>query len=124
MKGSEMSDIAPTALRISSFVLKALVVLNYLCAFIFLVSLGGTFAAADVIQAELATRPYATDPAAMLTGLRLILVLTLGAVVLAHLILTRLLAMVGTVRSGDPFVAANADRLKAIAWALLALQFL
>ena len=38
--------------------------------------------------------------------------------------LKRLLGMVETVRAGDPFVAANADRLQAIAWALLVLQLL
>jgi hypothetical protein len=38
--------------------------------------------------------------------------------------LTRLLAIVMTVRAGDPFVAANAYRLQAIAWVLLALQVL
>jgi hypothetical protein len=38
--------------------------------------------------------------------------------------LKRLLAMVGTVRAGDPFVAANAYRLNAIAWILLALQLI
>jgi hypothetical protein len=43
---------------------------------------------------------------------------------LNHAILARLLAMVETVRRGDPFVAANARRLQAIAWALLALQLL
>ena len=32
--------------------------------------------------------------------------------------------MVDTVRAGDPFVAANAYRLQAIAWSLLALQLL
>jgi len=32
--------------------------------------------------------------------------------------------MVETVRAGDPFVATNAQRLRAIAWALLALQLL
>ena len=32
--------------------------------------------------------------------------------------------MVGTVRAGDPFVAANAYRLRAIAWTLLGLQLL
>ena len=41
---------------------------------------------------------------------------------LYHLILTRLLAMVDTVRAGDPFVLANAARLHAIAWLLVALQ--
>jgi hypothetical protein len=33
-------------------------------------------------------------------------------------------AIVDTVREGDPFVAANAYRLRAIAWTLLALQLL
>src|SRR5918995_184658 len=33
-------------------------------------------------------------------------------------------AIVETVRAGDPFVAANAYRLQAIAWVLLALQLL
>jgi hypothetical protein len=36
----------------------------------------------------------------------------------------RLLAMVETVRAGDPFVAANAYRLQAIAWLILALQLI
>jgi len=43
---------------------------------------------------------------------------------LNHAILKRLLAMVETVRRGDPFVAANAYRLRTIAWVLLAMQFL
>jgi hypothetical protein len=32
--------------------------------------------------------------------------------------------MVDTVRAGDPFVATNAERLRAIAWSLLAVQLL
>jgi hypothetical protein len=43
---------------------------------------------------------------------------------LNHLILTRLVRMVDTVSRGDPFVAANAYRINAIAWALLGLQLL
>ena len=39
-------------------------------------------------------------------------------------VLKRLLAIVETVRAGDPFVAANAQRLQVIAWLLLALQLL
>jgi hypothetical protein len=38
--------------------------------------------------------------------------------------LKRLVAIVDTVRAGDPFVAANAYRLRAIAWLLLILQVL
>jgi hypothetical protein len=119
-----MSRHAPTALRISAIVLKHLTILNLICGVVFLLCLAGTFLAPEPIMAELAERPYASDPAGMLFGLRLILVLTLGAVVAANVILTRLRAMVGTVRSGDPFVVANAARLKTIAWALLGLQFL
>ena len=57
-------------------------------------------------------------------GLRAIAVVGLATIPINHIVLTRLLAMVGTVRSGDPFVAANAYRLRAIAWSLLALQLL
>ena len=57
-------------------------------------------------------------------GLRAIAVLGLVAIPLNYVVLKRLLAIVETVRAGDPFVAANASRLQAIAWALLALQLL
>jgi len=57
-------------------------------------------------------------------GLRAVAVLGLAAIPLHYVVLRRLLAIVGTVRGGDPFVAANASRLLAIAWALLALQLL
>ncbi|MBC8064243.1 MAG: DUF2975 domain-containing protein [Chlorobia bacterium] len=54
----------------------------------------------------------------------MIAVLGLVAIPLHNVILKRLLAMVETVRAGDPFVAANASRLRAMAWVLLALQCL
>lgn len=58
----------------------------------------------------------------MVMGLRAIAVLGVACVPLNHAFLTRLLAIVETVRRGDPFVAANAYRLNAIACILLALQ--
>src|SRR5919112_2528954 len=60
----------------------------------------------------------------LVMGLRAIAVLGLAAIPLNHAVLKRLLAIVETVRSGDPFVAANASRLQGIAWALLALNLL
>ncbi len=57
-------------------------------------------------------------------GLRAVAVVGLVTIPLNYIVLKRLLAMVGSVRAGDPFVAANAQRLQAIAWALLALQLL
>ena len=57
-------------------------------------------------------------------GLRSIAIIGLVMIPLNHGILTRLLAMVDTVRAGNPFVATNALRLRAIAWTMLALQCL
>lgn len=41
-----------------------------------------------------------------------------------HAILRRLLAMIDTVRAGDPFVVENAGRLQTIAWSVLGLELL
>ena len=64
------------------------------------------------------------DAERLITGLRAVAVLGLVGIPLNHAVLKRLLAIVLTVRAGDPFVTANAHRLQAIAWVLLALQLL
>jgi hypothetical protein len=64
------------------------------------------------------------DADQLVLAMRAIAVLGLGVLPLNYIVLKRLLAIVDTVRDGDPFVAANAARLQAIAWALLALQVL
>jgi hypothetical protein len=68
--------------------------------------------------------PEGLDPNPIMMGLTAIATFGLLAVPLNHLILTRLLRMLETVSRGDPFVAANAYRINAIAWALLGLQIL
>ncbi|MEO8192104.1 MAG: DUF2975 domain-containing protein [Acidobacteriota bacterium] len=60
----------------------------------------------------------------LILGLRGIAALGLVAIPVNYVVLKRLLAIVETVRAGDPFVFANASRLQAIAWSLLALQIL
>jgi hypothetical protein len=64
------------------------------------------------------------DAARLVMGLRAIAVLGLCAIPLNHVVLKRLLAIIKTVRLGQPFVAANVSRLQAIAWVLLALNLL
>src|SRR5215831_16224646 len=64
------------------------------------------------------------DAERLIMGLRAAAVLGLVGIPLNHAVLKRLLAIVRAIRAGDPFVAANAYRLQAIAWALLALQLL
>jgi len=57
-------------------------------------------------------------------GMRAIAALGLVATPLNYVVLKRLLAIVETVRAGDPFVPTNATRLQTIAWVLLTLQVL
>jgi hypothetical protein len=64
------------------------------------------------------------DADRVVMGLRAVAVLGLAVIPLNYGILKRLLAMVETVRAGDPFVASNAERLQEIAWSLLAVQLL
>lgn len=59
------------------------------------------------------------DADQLIMGLRAAAVLGLAVIPLNYVILKRLLAMVETVRAGDPFVAENAARLQTIAWALV-----
>jgi len=57
-------------------------------------------------------------------GLRAIVLVGLAGAAIVHSVLQRLLAIVDTVRSGDPFLLENARRLDAIAWSVLALEVL
>ena len=66
----------------------------------------------------------AAGSAAMIRGMRFIMIVGILAVPVMHVILQRLLAMVDTVREGDPFVLENAGRLHTIAWSVLGLEVL
>jgi hypothetical protein len=108
------------ALPIAYVVLRILIVLNWLTAAAILVLLLVMPNEAWIMRSfELSPSPEADR---LVLGLRAIAVLGLAAIPLNHAVLARLLALVDTVRAGDPFVAANAARLQAIAWVLLALQ--
>jgi hypothetical protein len=103
-------------------VLRILIVLNWLMGAAILALLLVTPNERWImVSFKLSPSPDATR---LVMGLRAIAVLGLAAIPLNYVVLKRLLAMVETVRAGDPFVAANAARLQAIAWTLLALQVL
>jgi hypothetical protein len=105
-----------------SGLLKALIVLNILGFVLFALVLGASYAAEGTIVAALAEDSPQDDPATVLRTMRIVMVVAALMVPLAHLLLTRLRAIVASVRAGDPFVAANARRLTGIAWALLGIQ--
>ena len=110
------------ALPIAHLVLRLLIVLNWLYGAAIATLLVAMPTRRWIMSAlELSPSPEADQ---IILGLRTIALLGLAAVPLHYIVLKRLLAIVETVRAGDPFVATNAARLRAIAWALLALQLL
>ena len=110
------------ALPIAYFVLRILLIVNWLTGAAILALLVVMPNEQWIMSAfDLSPSPEAER---LVMGLRAIAVLGLAAIPVNYVVLKRLLAIVETVRAGDPFVAANADRLQAIAWALLTLQLL
>jgi len=110
------------ALPIAHVLLRILIVVNWLGGAAILALLVVTPNEHWIMSAfKLSPSP---DTDRLILGLRAIAVLGLLAIPVNYVVLKRLLAIVETVRSGDPFVAANASRLQAIAWALLVLQSL
>jgi DUF2975 family protein len=110
------------ALPIANVVLRILVILNWLMGAAILALLVAMPNEQWIMTAfKLSPSPEAER---LVMALRAIAVLGLAVVPLNYAVLKRLRAIVETVRAGDPFVAANASRLQAIAWALLALQLL
>ena len=110
------------ALPIAYVVLRILIVLNWFFGAAILALLV-VMPNQQWIMAAFKLSP-SPDTERLILGLRAVAVLGLAAIPLNYAVLKRLLAMVETVRAGDPFVAANALRLQTIAWALLALQLL
>jgi hypothetical protein len=116
------SASSSAALPITYVVLRILIVLNWLMGAAILALLVVLPNEHWIMSAfKLSPSPEADR---LVMGLRAIAGLGLAAIPLNHAVLKRLLAIVETVRAGDPFVAANAYRLQAMAWALLALQLL
>jgi hypothetical protein len=111
------------ALPVARISLQILVVLNWLSGAAILALLTATVVAEQWTFAALGITP-ASGISSMIMGLRAIAGLGVAAVPLNDIILRRLLAIVGTVSEGDPFLGANALRLRTIAWMLLALQLL
>ena len=119
-----MSKPAPSsaAMPIAYVMLRILIVVNWLSGAAILALLVVSPNEQWIMSAfKLSPSPEAER---LVMGLRAIAVLGLVSVPLHYVVLRRLLAIVETVRAGDPFVAANGLRLQAIAWALLALQLL
>ena len=117
-----MSRSYSAALPIAFVALRLLIILNWLVGIAILALLVVMPNEQWIMSAfKLSPSPEAER---LVMGLRAIAVIGLITIPINYLVLKKLLAMVSTVRAGDPFVAANAYRLQAIAWLLLLLQLL
>ncbi|MBA3669539.1 MAG: DUF2975 domain-containing protein [Sphingomonas sp.] len=112
-----------TALPVAWITLQVLIVINWLVGAAILALLTATIVAEQWTFTALGITP--SDPIRpIIMGLRAVAALGVVAIPLNYMVLKRLRSIVETVRRGDPFVAANAFRLNAIAWVLLGLQLL
>jgi hypothetical protein len=110
------------ALPIAHVVLRILIVLNWLYGVAIFALLVAMPTRRWIMSAlELSPSPEAER---IIIALHAIAVLGLVTIPMNYVVLKRLLAIVETVRAGDPFVAANASRLQSIAWVMLALNLL
>ncbi len=118
-----MTRTSAHALAVAHPVTRGLIVLNALYA----LGLAGLLVASFFIEGWPA-RPLGFDLVnahpLLGQGLRAIVLVGLAGAVITHTILRRLLAIVDSVRGGDPFILENAERLNAIAWRVLALELL
>jgi hypothetical protein len=121
---AEMSRLAAdsAALPVTHVTLRTLRVVNGLYGAAIITLLVAMPTRRWIIEAlDLSPSPEAER---LIVGLHVIAIVFLAAIPLYDLVLRRLLAIVASVRAGDPFVPANAAHLRTIAWVLLVLQVL
>ncbi len=118
-----MTRTSAHALAVARPVTRGLIVLNALYALVIAGLLVSSFFFADWPARPLGFDLVNAHPL-LSHGLRAIMIVGLAGAAIAHTILRRLLAIVDSVRVGDPFILDNAERLTAIAWRVLALELL
>lgn len=108
-----------TGLALFSSVLRVLMKLNLLMGALITVMLIFSLVAETWVMRALGVRSAQFSPT-LFFGMRLIMVIGLCTVPVVQFISQQLLRIIATVSTGNPFIAVNAARLRAIAWALLA----
>jgi hypothetical protein len=116
-----MTRTSTHALAVARPVIQGLILLNALYALVIAGLLGWSFFIEGWPQRPLGFDMVNAHPL-LGQGLRAIVAIGLVGAAIVHTILRRLLAIVDTVRVGDPFILDNARRLDAIAWRVLALE--
>jgi hypothetical protein len=116
-----MTRTSAKALAVARPVIQGLTIINILYALVIAGLLGWSFFIEGWPQRPLGFDMVNTHPLVG-QGIRAIVVIGLIGAAIVHTILRRLLAIVDTVRVGDPFILENARRLDAIAWSVAGLE--
>jgi len=117
-----MAERSGAALGLSRLLLRVFVVFNLAMGAVLVAGFVGSFVFEGVVSRWM--RSEGIDVSLMLPTLRVWLLLSLPFVAAMHVLLTKTLEILKTVRMGGPFVAENAARLRIMAWCLLAMQVL
>jgi hypothetical protein len=109
------------ALPVAYVTLRILIILNWVYAACLVALLSYSFINEPFLMRALKLGSPSENPG-LVMGVRAVAALGILTVPINLAMLRRMMSMVDTVRTGDPFVAANAYRLNTVAWLLLALQ--
>src|ERR1700676_1368866 len=120
---SEPSMKHSTALLATWFTLRILIVLNWILGALIFALLAISFQAEEWTWRALGVGAVAGHES-VVAGMRAIMVIGIVGTPIAYVLFSRLLRIVESVRTGEPFTMENAGRLRTIAWALLGLELL
>jgi len=112
-----------TALFATWVTLRTLIVLNWIFGALIFALLAMSFEAQDWIWRALGVGAI-TGHEGVVAGMRAIMVIGIVGTPITYVVFSRLLRMVESVRTGEPFTRENAGRLRTAAWAMLALELL
>lgn len=109
-----------TALLATWVTLRILLALNWILGVLIFALLAISFQAEEWTWRALGVGGHE----GVVAGMRTIMVIGIVGTPIAYVVFSRLLRIVESVRTGEPFTVDNAGRLRTIAWALLGLEFL
>jgi len=112
-----------TALLATWITLRILLVLNWIFGALISSLLAISFLAEEWTWRALGVGGVAAHEG-VVAGMRAIMAIGIIGTPIAYVVFSRLLRIVESVRTGEPFTMANAGRLRTIGWALLSLELL
>ena len=118
-----MSTPYPDSLVLARRVIRVLIKLNLLTGGLIIALLIASVLNEAWVMRALGIRPVEFESRVFL-GAQLIMVIGICTVPVVDFVSRRLLKIVDSVRIGNPFIVVNAERLRAIAWALLTLDLM